>query len=284
MALRQRPRSTRLLVVVLISLSLATITMDYRQGQSGPLAGIGRTMTSIMAPLQDAVSTVTRPIGNFFSGLAHLPSLAQENQDLKNQVAGLEAKVQGETVAQARVDELSKLLQLQQSLGATPTVAADVIASGVSNFEWTVRIDVGSAEGVTVNDAVVASGNRLVGHVISVTGGYSVVQLIIDRTSAVAGKLSIANETGLIQGEGADDMRMSLVDPAADIAPNETVVTSGYRAPDGEGGLYPSGITIGQVSRVLPESNSLQKFITVRPAVDFSSLELVLVIKSGGQG
>lgn len=272
------------MVVVLISVSLATITMDYRQGESGPLAGIGRTMTSIMAPLQDAVSTVTRPIGNFFSGLAHLPSLARDNQSLKNELAAAQAKIQTGTAAQAKIDELTKLLQLQQSLGATPTVAADVIANGVSNFEWSVTIDVGSTDGVSVNDAVVAAGNRLVGHVIRVTGGYSVVQLIIDRTSAVAGKLSVANETGLIEGQGADDMRMSLVNPAADIAPNETVVTSGYRAPDGEGGLYPSGITIGQVSRVLPESNSLQKFITVRPAVDFSSLELVLVIKSGGQG
>ena len=77
-----RPRSTRLLLVVaLVSISLAMITLDYREGESGPLAGARPHGTrAAMAPLQEVVSTVTRPIGNFFSGLAHLPSLADENQ------------------------------------------------------------------------------------------------------------------------------------------------------------------------------------------------------------
>ena len=75
MVSRQRPRSTRLLVVVLVSISLAVITLDYREGQDGPLAGLGRDALAAMAPLQHAVTTVTRPIGDFFSGLAHLPSL-----------------------------------------------------------------------------------------------------------------------------------------------------------------------------------------------------------------
>jgi len=47
---RPRPRRTRLLVVVLVSISLAVITLDYRQGPEGPLAGLGRTSISLMAP------------------------------------------------------------------------------------------------------------------------------------------------------------------------------------------------------------------------------------------
>ena len=42
-----------------------------------------------MAPLQEAVTSATRPVGDFFSGLAHLPSLQRENQDLKDQLAWL---------------------------------------------------------------------------------------------------------------------------------------------------------------------------------------------------
>ena len=36
MALRTRARSTRLLVVALVSISLVTITVDYREGTDGP--------------------------------------------------------------------------------------------------------------------------------------------------------------------------------------------------------------------------------------------------------
>ncbi len=268
-------------MVVLVSISLATITLDYRQGAEGPLAGFGRTTVSFMAPFQRAVTNLTRPIGNFFSGLAHLPSLSADNRRFKEEIAGLRSDKQAVTDLQHRVDELSALLDLKESLGSVPTVAAAVIANGVSNFEWTVTIDRGGSDGVSVDDPVVASGNRLVGRVISVTSDASVVQLMIDRDFSVAGKLSAANEAGLIQGQGADDMRMTLVDPAVEVAADETVVTTSYRAPGGQGGVYPPGITIGQVARVLPGSNALQKFITIRPAVDFSSLEFVLILTVG---
>ena len=61
----------------LVAASLAIITLDYRQGDAGPLAGMGRAAQTFMAPLQEGVTTVTRPVGDFFSGLAHLPSLAR---------------------------------------------------------------------------------------------------------------------------------------------------------------------------------------------------------------
>ena len=67
MALRSRARSTRLLVVTLVSISLVTITVDYRQGDEGPLAAASEAALVVLTPLQEAVSKVTRPIGNFFA-------------------------------------------------------------------------------------------------------------------------------------------------------------------------------------------------------------------------
>ena len=52
MALRNRTRSTRLLVVILVSVSLLTITVDYRQGDSGPLAAVGSAALAIISPLR----------------------------------------------------------------------------------------------------------------------------------------------------------------------------------------------------------------------------------------
>ena len=125
-------------MVVLVSISLAVITLDYRQGQSGPLAGFGRTTRAAMAPLQEAVTTVTRPVGNFFSGLAHLPSLADENQRLKDELAASNAQNETTAFAQQQYRDLLDLLGLQQSLDPN-AVPAVVIANGVSNFEWTSR-------------------------------------------------------------------------------------------------------------------------------------------------
>ncbi len=57
------------------------------------------------------------------------------------------------------------------------------------------------------------------------------------------------------------------------------MVTQGYEV-NGQQGLYPPGLVIGQVSRVIPGADGLQEFVTVRPAIDFSTLEFVLVLQT----
>jgi rod shape-determining protein MreC len=284
MALQNRARSTRLLVVTLVSISLVTITVDYREGDSGPLASAGNTALALISPLQEVVSKVTHPIGNFFSTLVRLPSIRRENQDLKDQVAALEAQVNLGTADLNRLHQLEGLLGLQESIGSkVQTTAAQVISSGVSNFEWTIWIDKGSAQGIAIDMPVVAPAG-LVGHVVRVSANASVVQLIIDPDSAVAGRLDVTGKTGLLTGAGEQDMRMGLVDTTTDVGPDERVVTAGYRIPGVATSLYPPNVLIGTVSRVLPDSAALEKFITVRPAVDFSTLDLVLVVLSDGTG
>jgi rod shape-determining protein MreC len=87
----------------------------------------------------------------------------------------------------------------------------------------------------------------------------------------------------LLEGEGEGDLRMSLVDADTVVQPDEHVVTAGYRLLEGEAqSLYPPNVLIGTVSRVLSEDNALEKYVTIRPAVDFSTLNLVLVVVSSG--
>ena len=280
MALRSRARSTRVLVVALVSISLVTITVDYREGTDGPLASLGDGALAVVSPLQEAVSKVTHPIGNFFSTLFRLPSIRRDRDVLRERVDTLETQLAERRADQARLDELEALIGVQASLGfRIETTGAQVIANGVSNFEWTITIDKGSSDGIHENMPVVASAG-LVGHVVNVGTSSSVVQLIIDPDSSVAGRLDVSRQTGLLSGEGPADLQMSLVEPTVEVAPDEHVVTAGYRIAGVAESLYPPNVLIGTVSRVLDEDSATEKFLTVRPAVDFSSLSLVLVVLS----
>jgi len=283
-ALRSRARSTRLLVVTLVSASLITITVDYRQGDSGALAAAGDTAIAVIAPLQEAVSKVTDPIGNFFSTLVRLPAIRREKEELESRVALLEEQVGTTTSDRTRLNEVEALLGLQESFSErVETTAAQVIANGVSNFEWTITIDKGSSDGIADEMPVVAAAG-LVGHVVRVTPSSSIVQLIIDPESFVAGRLDGSGETGLLEGEGDGDLRMSQVEADIQVLPDERVVTAGYRFGGVAESLYPPNVLIGTVSRVLSEDSALEKFVTVRPAVDFSTLSVVLVVLSSGSG
>ena len=273
MAIAGRARNARLLVAVLVSISLVTITIDYRQGGSGPLAGLGRAALTAIAPLQAAVSRITRPVGDLLSTLANLPRIRRENERLKDELAEARAAVARQASLEARYEQLVKLLGLQEALDP-PTAAALVIGSGVSNFEWTITIDAGTEDGVEVGSPVLAAAG-LVGRVVKAGPTSSLVQLIIDPDSRVAARLASSRETGLLVGQGEDDLQMRGIDPATEVAAGEPVETAGY-----QGGLYPPGIPIGVVSRVVENPAALEKFVTVRPAVDFSTLEVVLVVLS----
>jgi rod shape-determining protein MreC len=279
-AIRQRSRSARLLVVSLVAASLAIITVDYRAGEEGPLAAAGRATSSALAPMQRAVSNVVQPVSNFFSSLAKLPSLSRHNGELQRQVDDLKTAQQENQELSRRIESLEQLLGLQSV--TSHTIAARVIGSGVSNFEWSITIDRGSADGIQVDMPVVtgaSDGPRLVGRVIRVTPISSVVQLIIDRDFAVAGKLSTSQEAGLVMGRGENDLRMGHLRPGIQVSETEpeSVFTLGYEV-NGQRGLYPPGILIGTVSRAFSEPDSVESSVTIRPAVDFSTLQYVLVI------
>lgn len=275
MALYSRPRTTRLLVVSLVMLSLLTITVDYRGGQSGPLELMGKGALSVVGALQGAVSRVSRPIGNFFSGLVHVGGLRAENDRLKEQLRQVQVKQSEVTRLQHQVAEYQKLLKIEKTLSLRRTLTANVIAASVGNFQWTVNIDKGSADGIKMDMAVI-SGDGLVGHVVTVAPHVTIVQLIIDPDSAVAGRLASSGETGLVIGQRNHPLSMDLVNPNANVAANEQVVTAGYQS-----GLYPPGIPIGFVSHIYTRPGSLTKTIELTPAVDFSALEIVLVVLRG---
>jgi rod shape-determining protein MreC len=282
-ALRNRARSTRLLVVTLVSVSLVTITVDYREANDGPLDAIGNAALTVVTPLQEAVSKVTHPIGNFFSTLVHLPSIRHDYEQAQARVSELEERVATQNAEQARLNELEALLGLQESFSSkVETTGAQVISSGISNFEWTITIDKGSNDGLAVDMPVVAAAG-LVGHIIRVTPTSSFVQLIIDPESSVGGRFDISGEAGIVEGQGANDLRVSLVSPDVTVSPDEKVVTAGLRFDGGtRQSLYPANVLIGSVSRVFTEDSGLSKFVTVRPAVDFSTLNAVLVVTSTG--
>ena len=106
------------------------------------------------------------------------------------------------------------------------------------------------------------------------------VELIIDRHSAVAGILSGSQQTGLVTGQGDQDLQMDGIeqDTPFDLAKQPVqVFTVSYHV-NGERGLYPPGLLIGSVSQVFQGTNELQTSVSVRPAVDFSSLEYVMVL------
>lgn len=278
MAIYRRARSTRLLVVALVLVSLVTITLDFRGGESGPLAGLGRTALGVVSPLQEAVSNLFRPVADFVQGVTNIGSLRAENERLRLRIREAAGREQEFLTLQREVQELKKLLGLSERLEVA-TIGAEVIGESPSNFEYSVVINRGADDGLEVDMAVIGP-EGLFGRTVRVSGSSSVVQLIIDPESAVGVRLASSGETGVLVGRREHDLRLDLVDPDTTVRSGEPVETSGL------GGVFPAGIPVGVVSLARQDDVSLVKQVFVRPNVDFSRFPLVAVIRTpvAGEG
>jgi rod shape-determining protein MreC len=221
------------------------------------------------AEVQRATMNSISSVKNLWTGYVDLTSVQKENEELKNQLQTLQVRLQEERAFAQRTESLRQLLELRQRSGVE-TVAAEVIGAGAAIDVRSYTIDKGSSDGLKRDQAVISPAG-VVGRLIMPSRRAAQVQLLIDRNAAVAALIERTRAQGMVLGEGGDTLLMEYVPGTADVKPGDLVVTSGMDA------IYPKGFVIGTVENVDRGPGTFHE-ITVRPAVDFSRLEEVLVV------
>lgn len=225
----------------------------------------------VFSRIQGGTASVVNGTRGLWGNYVALRGARAENDELKRRVGALEVQLQQEHALAARSAQLQQLMDLK-TRATFPTLAAEVIAGNPDPVMRTVTIDRGSADGVLADMAVVAPAG-IVGRVIGPVGRRAArVQLIIDRYAAAGAVTERTRSGGMVVGAEANPpLRMELVSNLNDTKAGDTVVTSGVD------GIYPKGYLIGRIEYAA-RGSGLYQTINVRPAVDFSGLEEVLVV------
>jgi rod shape-determining protein MreC len=225
------------------------------------------------ARVQGVTSSAIRGVRDVWENYAELRGAREENQALKQQLADLEIQLQGQRALAARTSKLQELLALQQST-ELPTVAAEVIGGNPNAMAGIREITIGrgTADGVQAGMAVIAP-RGIVGRVIGQPASRAArVQLLIDKYAAAGALTERTRAGGMVVGVEHDPpLGMELVSNLQDVNPGDLIVSSGID------GIYPKGFVIGSVEKA-ERGRGLYLTIAVRPAVDFNSLEEVLVV------
>jgi rod shape-determining protein MreC len=225
------------------------------------------------ARVQSVTSSAIRGIRDVWSNYAELRGAREENQALKQQLATLEIHLQEQRALAARTTKLQELLALQQST-ELPTIAAEVIGGNPNAMAGIREITIGrgTADGVQAGMAVMAP-QGIVGRIIGQPAARAArVQLLIDRYAAAGALTERTRAGGMVVGaERQPPLAMELVSNLLDVKTGDLIVTSGID------GIYPKGFAIGWVESV-ERTKGLYLNVAVKPAVDFGSLEEVLVV------
>jgi len=223
----------------------------------GVFAEVQRTTTSGIGSVRDVWQ-------NYFA----LQQTRQENQQLRTEVAQLRVGLQQERALAEQSRMLQKLLDMKME---TPlkTTAAYVIAGAASPDFRTATIDKGTRDGLKPDMAVISPAG-VVGRIILPTSRAAKIQLLIDRDAAAGAVTERGRAQGVVVGTGTS-LRFDHVSGTADIKVGDRVVTSGIE------GIYPKGFEIGQIESIERRAGEFSAII-IRPTVEFSSIEAVLVV------
>ena len=253
--------------VVLAQLVLISAQVTTRTGV--PMLEVA--VFGAVAELQRVATGVISGASERWQQYVLLQDVRGENEQLRSEMGVLQLELQQERALAQEARTLQALLDMKK---ATPlaTISAAVIAGGASPDFRTLTIDKGTRQGILGDMAVVAPAG-VVGRVVTPSVRAAKVQLLIDRNAAVAGLVERTRAQGLVVGTGENRLQMEYVPGTADIRVGDRVVTSGID------GIYPKGFLIGQIESVQRGAGDYTK-VVVRPAVELSALEAVLVVSS----
>lgn len=215
---------------------------------------------------------------NFQKNAKKAEILEEENNKLQQEIIDLQTKL----------DDLQSLQGLKSALNfvdekyVANTLSSKVVSKNDGNWYTSFVVAAGSKDGVK-KDSLVMNGSGLVGIVYEVSQNYCKVISLLDTKSSVSFKLAKNSKfKGIITygqniGGEANYINNGLLqgymfDSTYDVLPGDVVTTSGL-------GLFPEGIVIGKVQKVIEDKNSSLKYVIVKPNVDFKNIDDVLIVE-----
>lgn len=268
-------RWRRPLIVVLV-LILLTVSLSLTNRLRGRVLTLQNLVAGALAPAGYVLEQASGAVAGGMAAGRHLLVLQAENQALRRQVVHLRAvQLELQQVLQEN-GRLRGLLALQSAAAGVgwKLVAADVVGRNPDTWFDTVVIDRGSRAGVRPGMAVIVP-QGVVGRVVGVGPATATVMLVLDPQSGVGATDVRSQATGVVLGTSpvSGELVFQLFGRSADVTPGDAVVTSAYSQ------YFPPGLLLGQVVAVQATHFGLTHEATVRPAVNFDSLQQVLVVE-----
>ncbi|HEV7680961.1 MAG TPA: rod shape-determining protein MreC [Pyrinomonadaceae bacterium] len=260
-------------LVVLLLTNLVIMAVDARDSVTRQRL-IRVWVQALVSPAQNISSGASGAGTNFVKQIVNFRSTAIENERLKQELSTAQLELRNTQQAAAENERLKGLLNLKEQTGYDH-VPARVIARDSSGWFNTITINRGSSSGIALNMPVVTGGG-IVGRVIALSPWTAQVMMVTDEKAAagaIVGQLGGSGALGSVRGlgeKGLVEMRY--------VSGLEKVEIGNYILTTGQDGIYPPGLTIGEVVQVSPGTATQSPEILIRPGAKLDQLEEVAVL------
>ena len=277
--MRQFFKSTRFKVFIgfAVIILVGALTSLALSSSSSPVSS---ALGTVFIPFQRLATVVSEKIGDITIGSSK--EYESEIASLRDKLAESESKLADYDEIQYKLKSYETMLGLKEENPDYSLVYANIIGTDSQDLFSSLIIDKGSSDGISVNDPVVY-GSNVVGVIKSVKPTYSVVWTLLNPEVNVGAFESIGRETGYVTTttELSLDGKYMLSGLKRETAATEgsIVCTSGI------GGVYPKGLIIGSVTRILESNIDISCYAEIEPSIRVNDLSEVFIITAfEGQG
>lgn len=265
--------------VLLISVIVLVVILGYSMTNKGNKTFPEKVVSDAVGTIQNVLNVPVDYISDFFSSMSELKNTYDENRLLRKEIAENKTLIYELQELEKENKELREMVDLTESVRDYNPITGNVISRSPERWLEFVTINRGTNHGVKPNMAVITV-DGMIGKVQSVSKMTSTVQLItgfdqLNQISASVSKKKGENIFGLIEGYDSKEKALvfRIIDGSSSkLKEGDQVVSSST------GGLYPSGLPIGEIKEINPDSYGLTKIALVEPAANMSEINQIIVV------
>lgn len=273
----KRPINKFWIILLAIATAVAVIlsVMTYFSTTSAVMPNLAGILAS---PFRSVSASITESVVRWKSYVTEFDALKEENEQLKLEIAKMEADVRQAVEDREENARLRALADLREQRRELSFESARILVQDVSNWSSMLTINKGTAHGVETGDCVMTETGDLVGVVSEAGLTWSRVRTILDSESSIGALIFRTGASAVAEGDFSlmSQGRLALdylgTDP--DLVSGDLIMTSGL------GGYYPPQLVIGYVEEVRPGDDGMSQVAVVRPEADIGGLSQVFVVTS----
>jgi len=239
------------------------------------IPGISNVAGGITSAITDVAHGIGGVMSNGFKYFGNTKKLKQENKKLEEKIDELEYKLLEIETLEADNESLREKLEIKDRYNHFKLIYADIVIKNYDNFDETFVINKGTRDGVKEKQTVITK-DGLLGYISEVAKETSVVTTILDPNVSVGVEIASVNKNALVKGDfnlkNESKLKLTYIPIDTEIAVDEVVYTSGI------GEVYPKGIPVGTIEKVVNKKNEIDRYAVIKPLADINNVTSVGII------
>lgn len=266
---KNTPRFAFVRIFLLFSLLVVLVLILLGSSVGGRFGVFHQLSMEALGPVQSLFTQLSLGSVRFRDKYVALWRVQEENERLRLELDTYHALLDEYREAYSLNRYLQNELEFKKR-EPFPALMARVVGKDPSFWFQTLIVDRGGDDGVVVG-MVARTSRGVVGQVVQVADNYSKILLANAPSSAIDAIVQKSRVRGILKGAGEAGYVLHYVLKNGDVSVGDKIVTAGI------GGVFPSGITLGTVSRIYAKRRGMFQEIEVKPAVDFARLESLFI-------